>query len=203
MKDIRRIHSWFGIAFGSIIFITCITGAFLVWFGKCGDAGTVAFKLHRWLMDAPAQRGDVTIGKWIVGISTLSFLIILISGLIMWWPRAKHGFIRSISIPKGSKGRKLISSLHVCLGFYSAIFLLIMAVTGLTWSFGWWRDCFYWLFQGESSEGFRCVVKGLHTGSIGGIATRIIWCLSALTGAFLSVSGYQLWIKRIIRKRIG
>ena len=40
---------------------------------------------------------------------------------------------------------------HVSLGFYATIFLLIMALTGLTWSFRWYRTGFYALF-GASTE---------------------------------------------------
>ena len=30
-------------------------------------------KLHRWLMDVPPQKGDKTVGKTIVGVTTLVF----------------------------------------------------------------------------------------------------------------------------------
>ena len=37
-------------------------------------------KLHRWLMDVPPRKGDKTVGKTIVGVTTLVFVAILISG---------------------------------------------------------------------------------------------------------------------------
>ncbi|HYK77823.1 MAG TPA: PepSY-associated TM helix domain-containing protein, partial [Daejeonella sp.] len=40
------------------------------------------FALHRWLLG-----GNDSVGKLIVGISTLMFLFILITGLILWWPK--------------------------------------------------------------------------------------------------------------------
>lgn len=46
-------------------------------------------KLHRWLLDAPAQKGAPSTGKTIVGISTLLMVVILISGLVIWWPRSR------------------------------------------------------------------------------------------------------------------
>ena len=36
--------------------------------------------------------------------------------------------------------------LHVSGGFYAALLLLILALTGLTWSFGWYRNAFYSVF---------------------------------------------------------
>ena len=40
---------------------------------------------------------------------------------------------------------------HVSLGFYATLFLLVMALTGPTWSFRWYRTGFYALF-GASTE---------------------------------------------------
>ena len=44
--------------------------------------------------------------------------------------------------------RNLVSpyDLHVSGGFYAALLLLILALTGLTWSFGWYRNAFYSVF---------------------------------------------------------
>jgi hypothetical protein len=41
----------------------------------------------------------------------------------------------------------------------------------------------------------------LHTGSWGGLLTRILYFLAALFGATLPLTGYYLWIKRLYGKR--
>ena len=41
-------------------------------------------KLHRWLMDVPPRKGDKTVGKTIVGVTTLVFVAILISGVVIY-----------------------------------------------------------------------------------------------------------------------
>ena len=57
------------------------------------------FKLHRWLLDSANPHGDgVKVGKMLVGVSTLIFVIALISGIVIWWPRAKRGLRKSLSI---------------------------------------------------------------------------------------------------------
>ena len=102
------------------------------------------FKLHRWLLDSANPRGEgVKIGKTLVGISTLIFVIALITGIVLWWPRARANFRRSMSIPfsKGMPG--FWKGLHVAGGMYALIFVLAMALTGLTWSFNWYRTAFY------------------------------------------------------------
>ena len=48
--------------------------------------------------------------------------------------------------------------LHVAGGMYALFFLLAMALTGLTWSFGWYRTGFYKVFGVEVQQG------GTHSG---------------------------------------
>ena len=52
--------------------------------------GTVR-KLHRWLLDPPPSKGEKSVGKAIVGVSTLALVLILVSGLILWIPPQPQG----------------------------------------------------------------------------------------------------------------
>lgn len=108
-------------------------------------------KLHRWLLDAPAQKGAPSTGKTIVGISTLLMVVILISGLVIWWPRSRKSLQNRLKLSCNKGWFRFWYDSHVSLGFYATIFLLIMALTGLTWSFRWYRTGFYALF-GASTE---------------------------------------------------
>ena len=102
------------------------------------------FSLHRWLLDSSDPHGeDIKIGKLLVGVSTLMFIIALISGVIIWLTRARKylNHILAISVRYGWRG--LWNGLHVAGGMYALILLLAMALTGLTWSFNWYRTAFY------------------------------------------------------------
>ena len=290
------------------------------------------FKLHRWLLDSANPHGDgVKIGKLIVGISTLIFVIVLITGIIIWMPRAKKNLRRSLSISFANGWKGFWRGLHVAGGMYALIFVLAMALTGLTWSFDWYRTAFYAvcgvehtprnfgqpksssadknslpqesLAQGARGEGrnghrgegrgegrnghrgeglgegrgrrggghrsefgrwqqvydelnekypdapqitigsetatvtlgnsgnsrasdkyefnrhsgeitpsvaytdskgadkLRGWIYSIHTGSLGGLFTRILWLLGALLGASLPVTGYYIWIKHLGKKK--
>lgn len=90
--------------------------------------------LHRWLM-LPNR----AVGKMIMGVSTICFIFILITGLIRWIPRKRNitnGFVFKWRC--ATPFRKLLD-LHKIFGAYSAILLLVMAFTGLMWSFDWYR----------------------------------------------------------------
>ncbi|MDC6389334.1 PepSY-associated TM helix domain-containing protein [Maribacter sp. PR1] len=94
------------------------------------------FRMHRWLLL------DSKIGRPIVGVATLIFLFLAISGLYLWfpkklkWKKIKPGF----KIKFSANWKRINHDLHNTLGFYACIFLVIMTLTGLCWSFEWYRD---------------------------------------------------------------
>lgn len=111
------------------------------------------FRLHRWLLDSAKPDGGIFWGKLIVGISTLMFVLALITGVAVWWPRNAKALVRSLRIPTGGGVRRLAYGLHVAGGMYALVFLLVMALTGLTWSFGWYRTAFYRVLGAEAKSG--------------------------------------------------
>ena len=111
------------------------------------------FRMHRWLLDSmnPGNEG-IFWGKMIVGVSTLLLVFVLISGIVIWWPRTRKALKNSLKI-KATKGwRRFWYDLHVAGGMYALIFLLAMALTGLTWSFPWYRTAFYKVFGVEVQQ---------------------------------------------------
>ena len=268
------------------------------------------FHLHRWLLGSSSG-----VGKLLTGICTLVLVFILITGILMWLTNRNKPLKASLAIHVTKGWGRFWHDLHVAGGIYATIFLLAMALTGLTWSFSWYRTGFYACFGVESSEkggahgeggnshgegrgsrgegryshgdgrnnhegkrgegrGFhrrspyrhwedvlnevalknpgyqqitlkaeaaevvpegrqslratdkysydrrsgeitdvklyssegkdtkvRSGVYMVHTGSWGGIITRILNFLAALIGATLPLTGYWLWIRRLTRKR--
>ena len=92
--------------------------------------------LHRWML------GKET-GKLIVGISTIIFLFILLTGIILWWPANRAILKQRLKIRSGSSFKRLNHDFHVVLGFYASIVLFVLAFTGLAWSFEWFNDAIY------------------------------------------------------------
>ena len=123
---------------GYTVFVNPYTGQVLekysyreTWFYK-------VFALHRWLLG-----GESSIGKLIVGISTLIFLFILITGIILWWPKTSRIFKQRLKIKWNAGWKRINHDMHLVFGFYSAIFLFIFAFTGLAWSFEWFNNGIY------------------------------------------------------------
>ena len=112
------------------------------------------FRLHRWLMGSvQSAGGGISVGKLLVGLSTLMMVIILITGLLMWLTNRKKPLTKSLTISFTKGWPRFWHDLHVAGGIYATILLLAMALTGLTWSFGWYRTGFYSLFGVEASAG--------------------------------------------------
>lgn len=94
------------------------------------------FKLHRWLLL------DIPVGRPIVGIATIIFIILSISGIVLWFPKKLKwkNFKPGFKIKFSAKWKRINHDLHNTLGFYTCIFLLIMSLTGLCWSFEGYRN---------------------------------------------------------------
>lgn len=100
----------------------------------------IIMSLHRWLLDDTR-----TWGKNIVGWSTVFFIVILITG---YFYRTKQSTERyKIHFDKGTK--RLMLGLHNALGTYAALVLIICALSGLMWSFDWFRNSVFAIFGAE------------------------------------------------------
>ena len=105
------------------------------------------FHLHRWLLGSSSG-----VGKLLTGICTLVLVFILITGILMWLTNRNKPLKASLAIHVTKGWGRFWHDLHVAGGIYATIFLLAMALTGLTWSFSWYRTGFYACFGVESSE---------------------------------------------------
>lgn len=272
---------------------------------------SVMFRMHRWLLgSSSAPGGGMSAGKLIVGISTLVFVITLITGVVIWFPTRRKSIKSRFEISVKHGWFRFWHGLHNAGGIYALILLLAMSLTGLTWSFPWYRAGFYGMFgvesqrqqpggkgKGDANRGDKgkpakekgkpgrdgklhgekhggkeanpfaqwqaaydavvaksgnCdeirvgdgkvsvssfhfgngraadtyefdsvtgkltkfvpyeesakqgkafgTVYSVHTGSWGGLITRILTCVSALIGASLPITGYYLWIRRLRKK---
>ncbi|HEY4651964.1 MAG TPA: PepSY-associated TM helix domain-containing protein [Pontibacter sp.] len=116
-------------------FVNQYTGAVLgTTEGPASEFFGTVMKLHRWLL-----LGD-SVGRIIVGISTIIFAILCLTGIVLWWPKKLKNWKQGFKIKTDANWKRINHDLHNTFGFYSFILLLIMALTGLCWSFEWYRD---------------------------------------------------------------
>lgn len=78
-----------------------------------------------------------TLGDRLIEIAAGFGIVLVVTGLYLWWPRDGQGF-GSVLVPRFSaRGRQLWKSLHLTTGFYASIFLVVFLISGLTWAGIW------------------------------------------------------------------
>lgn len=244
-KVILKVHRWLGLAFGVFVFIVCLTGAILIFSPRGHDApaffGTVR-SLHRFLLMPPENpHGGMSVGRFVVGTTSMAMTLLLLTGLYLWWPKSKKMLKQRLTISTSKGLRRFVYDCHVSLGIYALAFLLLMSLTGPSFSFQWYRKANIALLggsnepeldhhaaghhgptdgrphndvQGPQSQGQhhgqpggfhqpeggkmppQMMIGQLHTGRWGGSVTRVLYCIAALIGASLPLSGYYLWWRR-------
>lgn len=138
----------------SVVFMDPYTGNFLK---KQQTVGGSEFDFFRFIIDGHrALWLPYAIGRPIVGVATLVFLVLLITGLVMWWPKKWNSANRkkSFNIKWNARFKRVNYDLHNVLGFYSLLLAFALAVTGLVYSFTWFEKALYFVTSGgEIKEG--------------------------------------------------
>lgn len=74
-------------------------------------------------------------GKQVVAISVVSLLVLMFSGIYIYFPRIKKSFSQSLKLNFQSKGRFFLANLHSAIGMWVIPFYLVASLTGLYWSY--------------------------------------------------------------------
>ncbi len=88
------------------------------------------------------------IGHQVVSWGTVMFLVIIISGIILWWPKNKARLKSSFKVKWSASPKRLNYDLHNVFGFYASWIILFAVLTGLVWSFKWVSNAEFWVFSG-------------------------------------------------------
>ncbi len=75
------------------------------------------------------------IGRRIVGVATVMFVVILLSGIVIWWPRTLRALAAHLTFKRPAGWKRRNYDLHVVLGAYATLVLLVVGATGLVWSY--------------------------------------------------------------------
>lgn len=121
------------------IYVDPYTGKILGIYNQEKDFFNVVKMLH-WslLMNHPA-------GQQIIGWSTFIFVIMLITGIVLWWPKNKAARKQRFWFKwkDTTKWRRKNYDLHNIFGFYIASVAIIIAFTGMVWAFTWFKAIVY------------------------------------------------------------
>lgn len=88
------------------------------------------------------------VGQPIVASATLVFVMMLVTGIILWWPRNKAARKQRFKVKFNAKWRRVNYDLHNVLGFYMSWVIIFIAFTGLVWGFEWFSKAVFWTASG-------------------------------------------------------
>ena len=94
---------------------------------------SLMLNLHRFL-----AMGDT--GRQITGACTLMLVFFCLSGLYLRWPRKALDWRTWLTFDWAKKGRAFNWDLHAVAGTWCLLFYLLFALTGLFWSYEWYRE---------------------------------------------------------------
>lgn len=149
IKRNKKAYTYFGeYEYFRILYLNPYTGKVIENENAKYEFFNIVLRLHRTLL----LKNEI--GTYIVGISVLIFVFMLISGIVLWWPKKKTALKQRLSFlwKKNTKWKRKNYDLHNILGFYSFIFALIIALTGLIWSFDWVDNSFQYIANGGKTQ---------------------------------------------------
>lgn len=155
-KPENRSLTYFGqFAYLDQIYVNQYTGKVLGIIDMRYEFFNVVEKLHRQLLLTK------NIGSPIVGYSILIFLVMLITGFVLWLPKNYKQFKKSTSIKWRAKWKRVNYDMHNSLGFWVWPLAMLIAVTGLVWSFRWWEAGIYQMLGTKTRPKFATALPNI------------------------------------------
>ncbi len=116
-------------------------------------------------------------GKQIVGACTVVLIVLALSGIYLRWPRRWRELAVWLKPDFSRRGRALLWNLHSVIGTWVLPVYLFASLTGLYWSYEWYREGLFQLAGIESSArpGPSQVARGAEAPVIAAAAVDRAW----------------------------
>jgi len=159
-----------------------------------------------WVVDLHDNLLTGTTGRTVSGVGALLFLMLAITGAIVWWPginRIGHSLLPG----KPAKSARFARRLHNALGIWLFALILLWAVTAVYLCFPdpfeWTIDYFDKNLADDRRPGDWLVrlLVNLHFGRSWGMTVKLAWVVLGLVPAVLFVTGFVTWWVRVVRRR--
>lgn len=230
-KALFQVHLWSGVGLGLYILFISVTGSVLVYRNEMYAAATppsgtytedtapLGIRFVSTLLDLHDNLLAGPTGRLVNGVGAIAVLVVALTGLVIWWPGVRR-WRRSLTLRRGLGWKRFMWDLHSAIGFWTFIYILIFAASGIYLCFpGAITDLGDFL-QPLTAEnaGQRFVdyalywLAYLHFGRINGIGiscsgpgicdqtVKAIWAVFGLAPAIMFVTGAIMWWNRVVRR---
>lgn len=106
------------------------------------DPFLLAWSIH-------TQLGMGKLGGHIVALATLLCVPLIISGIVLWWPKRRSSFRNVFKASNWRTWKAFNYNLHNIGGFYTSVILLFVVLSGLMMSYTWFKDSIYFITGSE------------------------------------------------------
>lgn len=115
------------------VFVNPYTGQIL---GDLNPATT----WYSWANDVHGEFFIGETGDYLIEIASGLSIMLIITGVFLWWPRNKQTFF-SVLLPRLNAGRRIFwRDTHATIGFWTAPILLFFLISGLAWTSVWGKQ---------------------------------------------------------------
>lgn len=88
-------------------------------------------------------------------LALICLLLLVIGGVLLWWPRTLKAAAKSLTVDKRLKGMAFMLGLHKTAGLYACVVLAVVSLFGVTMAFDWAKQALYWAAGSEGPKAGR------------------------------------------------
>lgn len=145
-KDKKAWNYFDEVKINKLVYVNQYTGEILGIYNEKYDLFPILKSIH-WSLLLKTDWG-----KYVVGIPVVLFIIMLITGIILWWPKNKKMRKGRFSFDwKNVKTWKRKNyDLHNVLGFYASFIALLMSISGIYFAYPWVKNAFNLTLSGSA-----------------------------------------------------
>jgi uncharacterized iron-regulated membrane protein len=164
---------------------------------------------QEWVLWLTALHDDLLFGRdgrWWNGVGSAFATVLVLTGLVVWWPGATR-WKRSLSVKLTGGWRRFSWDLHSAMGFYLFGFLLIWGVSGFYMGV---PAPFTWAIEAIRPEDGSLTwadtvtlwMTRLHFGRWSIPWLKAVWAFLGLVPALMFVTGTMMWWNRVLRPKL-
>lgn len=143
-RDKKAWNYFDEVKINKLVYVNPYTGKILGVYNEKYDLFPILKSIH-WSLLLKADWG-----KYVVGIPVVLFIILLITGIVLWWPKnkkARKGRFR-FEWKNVKNWKRKNYDLHNILGFYASVIALLMSLSGIYFAYPWVKNTFNFALAG-------------------------------------------------------
>ncbi|MGH4026122.1 MAG: PepSY-associated TM helix domain-containing protein [Pseudonocardiaceae bacterium] len=149
------------------VFVNPYNGVVLGHRDNATDIVKICLALHGSLMTA-SWLGDEMYGDRFIEVVAGWSIVLLVTGVYLWWPRGRRGGLRGVLLPRFHlRGKRMLwRDIHAVTGILFAFVTLFFLVTGMAWT-GWWGPKYLTAASDRFEVGANGVYDGANSKTVG------------------------------------